>query len=340
MTKLFRNDSPGALTREQAVELEKKRIKERKRQVRELAAKGRGGDTEIAHVALGELVIPAVLQTPELIDALRRAAADSGIPFDRLRVGSRRNSINPNTGAPEFRALDDDGMPGIEVRGSGWIDPWWDPGISDQFRRFGAGGDGLNPGGGGPAGDGGAPIEQVTVNAPPAPPVQNRPPNFRAPQPYVYNGPPTEEVVVTGTVPTQRLPLYGYQRNLLETMNGPATRIGQKYGFNPDNLLGLMGHESGWFTKPDAVENNNPFGVNYPGTAQMRKFDDMDSAFDYWGKVFGPHLSGKNTTDDFVKGLRNLPAGPYNSKDQDYDPKVRDAIDSVKIKKPDWLQGR
>jgi hypothetical protein len=36
--KLFRNDSPEALTREQAVALEKKRMKERARQARELAA--------------------------------------------------------------------------------------------------------------------------------------------------------------------------------------------------------------------------------------------------------------------------------------------------------------
>lgn len=111
-------------------------------------------------------------------------------------------------------------------------------------------------------------------------------------------------------------------------------------GFNPDNLLGLAGHESTWYTAPDAVANNNPFGVNYPGTTQKRKFPDLDSAFDYWGKVFGRQLSGKNTSDEFVNGLRNLEVGPYNSKDPDYDQKVRDAIDSVKIKKPGWLQGR
>jgi hypothetical protein len=55
MTKLFRNDSPEALTREQAVPLEKKRMNERARQARELAAAGRGEDTEIAHVANNNL---------------------------------------------------------------------------------------------------------------------------------------------------------------------------------------------------------------------------------------------------------------------------------------------
>ncbi len=59
MTQLFRNSSPGALSRKQAVKLEKKRQRER---ARELAAQGRGSETEIAHVARGELVIPFALQ--------------------------------------------------------------------------------------------------------------------------------------------------------------------------------------------------------------------------------------------------------------------------------------
>ena len=86
MTELFRNTSPGALTRQQAVALMKKRMKEPARQARELAAAGRGDDTEIAHVALGELVVPEALQSPEVLDVLRRAAASQNIPFDRLRV--------------------------------------------------------------------------------------------------------------------------------------------------------------------------------------------------------------------------------------------------------------
>jgi hypothetical protein len=149
------------------------------------------------------------------------------------------------------------------------------------------------------------------------------------------------EVVVPGTKPTgPPPPLTPDQRRMLESMNGPATRLGEQYGFNPDNLLGLIGVESTWFSNPEAVAKNNPFGVNYPRTKEMRNFDDLDSAFDYWGKVFGTQLSGRNTTDDFVKGLRNLRAGPYNSVNPNYDPLVRDSIDSVKIKKPRWTQGQ
>lgn len=105
MTSLFRNSSPGALTREQAVGLLKKKFAERQRQAqqaRELAAQGRGEDTEIAHVARGELVVPWALQNPEVIAVLQRTAAAHGIPFEMLSVGSAMNRINPNTGAPEF----------------------------------------------------------------------------------------------------------------------------------------------------------------------------------------------------------------------------------------------
>ncbi len=102
MRERFQNSSPGALTLEQARAQEIKRQRERRRQAEDLAAQGRGEDTEIAHVARGEIVIPAALQTAELLKILRLAAEEHGIPFDRLRVGSRRNSINPNTGVAEF----------------------------------------------------------------------------------------------------------------------------------------------------------------------------------------------------------------------------------------------
>lgn len=47
-------------------------------------------------------MIPEALQSPEVMDAVRRAAEERRIPVARLRVGSTRNSINPNTGMPEF----------------------------------------------------------------------------------------------------------------------------------------------------------------------------------------------------------------------------------------------
>jgi len=101
----FTNKSPGALTMEQAIARHKKRVDEDRRQrqhARELAAQGRGADTEIAHFALGELVVPHRLQTPEFMAALGRAAAEHDIPLEMLSIGNALNSINPNTGAAEF----------------------------------------------------------------------------------------------------------------------------------------------------------------------------------------------------------------------------------------------
>ncbi|MBY0509439.1 MAG: hypothetical protein K2P94_04735 [Rhodospirillaceae bacterium] len=108
MTNLFRNSSPGALTMQQAIALAKKRMAEHRRRLRqaqELAAQGRGEDTEVAHVARGEYVIPQALQTPEVLAALHRAAADCGVPLQRLNVGHAMNSINPDTDMPEFGIL-------------------------------------------------------------------------------------------------------------------------------------------------------------------------------------------------------------------------------------------
>jgi hypothetical protein len=101
----FTNKSPGALTMEQAIARHKKQMEDHRRQVRrarELAAQGRGEDTEIAHVALGELVIPRALQSPELIDALQRSDAAHNIPLEMLSIGNAANQINPSTGQPEF----------------------------------------------------------------------------------------------------------------------------------------------------------------------------------------------------------------------------------------------
>jgi len=75
-------------------------------QARILALKGRGNDTEIAHVARGEIVVPVQLQNGEVLSALKKAAASYDVPLEMLRVGTAINSINPGTGAPEFGVLD------------------------------------------------------------------------------------------------------------------------------------------------------------------------------------------------------------------------------------------
>lgn len=75
--------------------------------VEELAEKGRYGDTEIAHVTPGEVVVPVPMQTPEVRNVLERTFAGHGVPMERYTVAdidsdSNPNSINPETGQPEY----------------------------------------------------------------------------------------------------------------------------------------------------------------------------------------------------------------------------------------------
>ena len=75
-------------------------------QARILALQGRGSDTEVAHVARGEVVVPEALQNPKVLAALHEAAALKGVAVGRLRVGSPQSDHNPDTGVPEFGVID------------------------------------------------------------------------------------------------------------------------------------------------------------------------------------------------------------------------------------------
>lgn len=70
----------------------------------QLAKYGRKEDTELAHVAPGETVVPlAVLDAdPDLKNRLFAQMRDLGLEPERYVVGSEFNSINPDTGRPEF----------------------------------------------------------------------------------------------------------------------------------------------------------------------------------------------------------------------------------------------
>lgn len=71
-------------------------------EVEQAADMGRGGDTEMAHVTPGEVVIPLNVQTPELMSALKQAFDQAGVSIEQYTVGESENSINPETGAPEY----------------------------------------------------------------------------------------------------------------------------------------------------------------------------------------------------------------------------------------------
>lgn len=64
---------------------------------------------------MGELVIPRALQSPEVLNALQRAAAAHNIPLDMLKIGNAMNRINPNTGQPEFTFDETDKAGGMAI---------------------------------------------------------------------------------------------------------------------------------------------------------------------------------------------------------------------------------
>ena len=68
-----------------------------------IAKKGRSTDTVLGHLTKGELVIPAeLLESKELTKILKRVFEVAEVDMDAYIVGNPKNSINPETGHPEF----------------------------------------------------------------------------------------------------------------------------------------------------------------------------------------------------------------------------------------------
>ena len=70
-----------------------------------MASYGRYGDDRVAHVETGELIVPKALidNNPKLKESIFSHLEEMGIEDpERYVVGSGENSINPETGLPEF----------------------------------------------------------------------------------------------------------------------------------------------------------------------------------------------------------------------------------------------
>lgn len=83
-------------------------IAEFKEQAARMAEYGRGGDQFVAHLAPGEIVVPAPLieNNPELRDSIFGHLREMGIENpEQYVVGASANSINPETGLMEFGFL-------------------------------------------------------------------------------------------------------------------------------------------------------------------------------------------------------------------------------------------
>lgn len=69
----------------------------------DLAKQGRKTDTVMGHLTNGELVVPReLLDDAELKQALSNAFSAAEVDMEAYIVGSKSNSINPETGYPEF----------------------------------------------------------------------------------------------------------------------------------------------------------------------------------------------------------------------------------------------
>ena len=70
----------------------------------QLAAMGREGDIYVVHASEGDTVIPmdVLNANPQLKDMLFAQIGDMGYDPERYIVGNELNSINPDTGLPEF----------------------------------------------------------------------------------------------------------------------------------------------------------------------------------------------------------------------------------------------
>ena len=67
---------------------------------------GRGGDVILGHLTPGEIVLPVeIAQSPEVAEQLMMVFEEAGMDISQYTVGDESNSINPETGHPEFFSL-------------------------------------------------------------------------------------------------------------------------------------------------------------------------------------------------------------------------------------------
>jgi len=67
---------------------------------------GRGGDTILAHLTPGELVVPIELTNdPEFQQTMSQYFEENQLSISQYIVGDEANSVNPETGHPEFLSI-------------------------------------------------------------------------------------------------------------------------------------------------------------------------------------------------------------------------------------------
>lgn len=87
------------------------------------AARGRGGDSMVAHMTPGEIAVPPQVQTPDVLSTLNRAFSDAGANPTSYQAGSPDQKVNPDTGMPEFGFFDAILPTILGVAGSAFLGP-------------------------------------------------------------------------------------------------------------------------------------------------------------------------------------------------------------------------
>lgn len=73
--------------------------------LRRWASQGRAGDTKLVHATRGDVVIPVEIQTPQVNEALKFLFTAANTNKERFTVGAKGTQKNPDTGLPEFQAI-------------------------------------------------------------------------------------------------------------------------------------------------------------------------------------------------------------------------------------------
>lgn len=71
----------------------------------QLAQEGRNGDSMIAHLTPGEMMVPPQVQTPKVLATLNKAYKDKHVQPAQFTAGSPTSSMNPKTGMPEYNFM-------------------------------------------------------------------------------------------------------------------------------------------------------------------------------------------------------------------------------------------
>ncbi len=91
-----------------------------------------------------------------------------------------------------------------------------------------------------------------------------------------------------------------------------------------DFIMALSSHESGWLNHHNA-SLHNLFGLTHAGMSNLN-FDSYKACAQYWVDHYKTYVTGRQTMDSFISGLRTL---PYNDIDPDYDNKLKRQYQSI-----------